>query len=94
MKPLTQFEISQSLTMLPGWRSEDNELIKEFIFLSFREAMTFLIRVGFEAEELKHHPKIINRYSKVTLFLTTHDAGDKVTNNDIELALRIEQINK
>ncbi len=90
VKPLTQLEISQALTKLPRGRYKNNELSKDFSFSSFHEALSFIVRVGIEAEELNHHPKIINVYTKVMLRLNTHDAGNKVTYNNVELAQRID----
>ncbi len=66
--------------------------MKTFVFGSFREALSFMVRVGFEAEALNHHPEWSNVYNRVVIRLTTHDAGNKVTTSDLELARRIEGI--
>jgi len=91
-KPLTADEITQACTRLPGWSFERDALNKTFKFGSFREALSFMTRVGFEAEELNHHPEWTNVYNKVVVRLNTHDAGNKVTQNDVELATRMQKI--
>ena len=88
--PLADIEIKSALAGLPGWEHAGDSLRKTFQFGSFREAISFLIRVAFEAEQLNHHPEIENVYSRVTLTLRTHDAGNKVTRADISLAAAIE----
>lgn len=91
-KPLTSEEIANACAKLPGWKSEGDALTKTFKFGSFREAMGFMTRVAFEAEELNHHPDWTNVYNRVVMRLNTHDAGDKVTGKDVELATRAQKI--
>jgi 4a-hydroxytetrahydrobiopterin dehydratase len=91
-KPLTPAEIAQALPLLLGWTYENDALKKTFKFGSFREAMSFMTRVGFEAEELNHHPDWTNVYNHVGIRLNTHDAGNKVTAKDVDLATRIQKI--
>lgn len=90
--PLTKAKIEAALTMLPGWKFKRNALAKEFKFGSFREAMSFMVRAGFEAEAMNHHPEWTNVYSRVSIRLNTHDAGGKVTAKDVELAKRIQKL--
>jgi 4a-hydroxytetrahydrobiopterin dehydratase len=90
--PLTLAEVRQALEALPGWSHEDEALTKTFTFGSFREAFSFMTRVAFEAEALDHHPDWRNVYGRVSLRLSTHSAGNKVTTKDIELARRIQKI--
>jgi 4a-hydroxytetrahydrobiopterin dehydratase len=91
-KPLSAEEIAAATTALPGWSYERDALAKTFTFGSFREAMSFLGRVAFEAEELNHHPEWTNVYNRVAVRLNTHDAGGKVTQKDVELARRMQKI--
>jgi len=91
--PLTSKKIEQALTPLPNWELSDDALCKTFQFGSFREAMSFMVRVSFEAEELNHHPEWMNVYNCISVRLSTHDADDKVTEKDVELAKRFEKIN-
>ena len=90
--PLTAAEIETALATLPGWSQDGDALVKSFKFGSFREAMSFMVRVSFEAEALDHHPEWSNVYNRVTIRLNTHDAGGKITAKDVELAQRIQKI--
>lgn len=91
-QPLRPEEISAACARLPGWALERDALTKTLKFGSFREAMSFMTRVSFEAEELNHHPEWTNVYNRVVIRLNTHDAGNKVTAKDVELATRIQKI--
>ena len=90
--PLVPVEIQAALAGLPGWAWEGDALAKTFRFGGFREAMSFMVRVGFEAEALNHHPEWSNVYDRVAIRLNTHDAGGRVTAKDVELARRIQKI--
>ena len=90
--PLNEVEITESLEQLSGWKWQDDRLKKTFFFTNFREAMSFILRVSYEAEAADHHPEIFNRYSRVEIGLNTHDAGGKVTQKDIDLARAIEKL--
>jgi 4a-hydroxytetrahydrobiopterin dehydratase len=90
--PLNEVEITESLEQLSGWKWQDDRLKKTFFFTNFREAMSFILRVSYEAEERNHHPEIFNCYNRVEIGLNTHDAGGKVTQKDIDLARAIEKL--
>lgn len=75
---------------IPNWHLENDSLHRSFEFENFSQAWGFITRVVEFAQEADHHPKILNDYNKVELWLTTHDKG-KVTSKDLELA---EEINK
>lgn len=92
MSILKEAEIEAALKELPGWRFERDALAKTFSFGSFKEALSFMVRVGFEAEAINHHPEWTNVYNRVDVRLNTHDAGGKVTARDVELAQRIGRI--
>ncbi|MCA9605738.1 MAG: 4a-hydroxytetrahydrobiopterin dehydratase [Myxococcales bacterium] len=89
-EPLEKDALDLALAALPGWRLDGDKLKKTFVLGDFREAMMFLVRMSYEAEALNHHPEIHNVYKTVELALTTHDAGNKVTVKDVELAAAIE----
>ena len=89
-QPLNENQISQALADLPGWSYDDGKIHKKYKFNHFKEALSFIIRVGFEAEAINHHPTIKNTYNLVKISLCTHDAGDKVTEKDFDLARHIE----
>ena len=74
------------------WKEENNSLYKKFQFRDFSEAFGFMTRVAIEAEKMNHHPKWTNVYNQVEFWLSTHDAGDKVTERDKKLAQKIDAL--
>ena len=72
------------------WKEEDNKLYKKFEFKNFSEAFAFMTRVALAAEKMDHHPLLTNVYNKVEIWLSTHDAGDVVTDKDRKLAKLID----
>lgn len=90
--PLSNEEIDDALGKLDEWTFEDDHLKKSFSFDDFRAAVAFIIRLSFEAEEMNHHPTLTNVYNEVDIALNTHDAGGKVTEMDLELARKIDQL--
>ncbi len=91
-QPLSVSDIKQALSSLEGWEFGDDIIKKEFEFKDFSEALGFIVRVGLEAEKQVHHPQLFNVYNTVNISLNTHDAGDKVTQKDVDLAKAIESI--
>jgi len=90
--PLSDAAIQDALDDLDGWSYEDDTLTKTFEFTDFRAAISFIVRLSFYAEEMAHHPELENVYNTVTVSLTTHDAGNEVTETDVELATAIEEV--
>lgn len=74
------------------WKEEDNKLRKAFKFQDFQEAFAFMTRVAFLSEANQHHPDWSNSYDTVVIELTSHDAGNKVTQKDHDLAKAIDEI--
>lgn len=74
------------------WKEENNCLKKTFTFKDFSEAFGFMTRVALLAEKMDHHPWWSNVYNSVTIELTTHDAGNKVTDKDRQLAAAIDKL--
>jgi 4a-hydroxytetrahydrobiopterin dehydratase len=74
------------------WKHEENKLVREFSFRDFNEAFGFMTRVALIAEKMDHHPTWTNTYNKVKIELSTHDAGDIVTDKDRALAKQIDQL--
>ncbi|XAL98181.1 4a-hydroxytetrahydrobiopterin dehydratase [Phycisphaeraceae bacterium D3-23] len=91
-EPLTDDQITDALADLPGWSRQGDKLHKHYKLGDFREALAFIVRIGLEAEERSHHPELFNVYSTVKIDLCTHDAGDKVTQKDVDLAQAIEKV--
>ncbi len=71
------------------WLEENNKLYRRFQFSDFSEAFAFMTRVAIEAEKMNHHPEWKNVWNPVEIWLSTHDAGDVVTEKDRKLAGRI-----
>jgi 4a-hydroxytetrahydrobiopterin dehydratase len=74
------------------WEEKDNSLYRKFTFNNFSEAFAFMTRVSLEAEKMDHHPKWTNVYNQVEIWLSTHDAGDTVTDRDRKLAKKIDAL--
>jgi 4a-hydroxytetrahydrobiopterin dehydratase len=74
------------------WKEENNQLIRTFEFPDFINAFGFMTRVAMIAEKLNHHPDWKNVYNKVEIRLSTHDAGNIVTEKDRELVARIDEV--
>ena len=74
------------------WQEKDNQLTREFTFANFSEAFAFMTRVALAAEKMDHHPWWSNVYNQLTIKLSTHDAGDVVTDKDHKLAALIDKM--
>ena len=74
------------------WQEEDNKLKKSFKFNNFVDAFGFMTKVAILAEKMNHHPWWSNVYNEVNIELTTHDAGNVVTENDRALAKAIDEL--
>ncbi len=74
------------------WTEENNKLTQTFVFRNFTEAFGFMTRVALIAEKMDHHPDWSNVYNKVTINLSTHDAGNTVTDKDRKLAASIDKL--
>ena len=85
MMKLSQISIDEYLKDLPGWSVVNEKLHKEFQFESFNQAFGFMTRAAMEIEKMNHHPEWFNVYNRITIELTTHDAGG-ITKNDVNMA--------
>ena len=74
---ISESELEVALSGLPGWAVEQDQLVKRYTFPGFREAITAIVRISFEAEDANHHPQIKSDYNVLEVRLCTHDAGDK-----------------
>ena len=93
MKKLTKDKISAAVGRLPGWSVKGGKLHREYKFPDFGHAMGFMMTATPAIERLDHHPEWANVYNRVTVDLTTHDAGG-ITQKDCELAALLEGIAK
>jgi len=83
-------EITKNLSALSGWMQEENQIAKLFQLKDFVEALSFVNKVGAEAEKMDHHPDIfIHSWNKVKITISTHSEGG-ITKKDFQLAEKIE----
>jgi 4a-hydroxytetrahydrobiopterin dehydratase len=74
------------------WQDKKSLIYRKFTFKDFKEAFSFMQKVAVAAEQANHHPKWQNEYNTVEVWLSTHEAGNKITNKDRQLADAIDQI--
>lgn len=92
MALLNQDEITKKLSSISGWKLEENQIVKLFQFKDFAEALSFVNKVGAEAEKMDHHPDIfIHSWNKVKITISTHSEGG-ITKKDFQLAEKIEKL--
>lgn len=92
MKPLSPEMIKQKIESLKGWDYVGNSIVKEFTLKNFADAVTFLVKIGFESEKLDHHPDmLLHSWNKLKITLSTHSEGG-LTEKDFILAHTIDTI--
>jgi len=91
MAVLSDNEIEQSLGTLSGWARAGDEIEKTFELRSFPDAVAFVTRIGFLAEQADHHPDLDVRWRKIRVALSTHSEGG-ITGKDLDLAGAIEKL--
>ena len=89
MKKLTSAQIKTSLPSVPDWKKKGDAIARTFEFKNFPAAIKFVNAVAKPAEKANHHPDIDIRWNKVTLTLSTHDAGG-LTEKDFSLAKKFD----
>jgi 4a-hydroxytetrahydrobiopterin dehydratase len=92
MKYLKKYKIFESDSF--KWIESNDKLKRKFEFKDFNEALTFINKLAPICESMNHHPEINWVYNKIELTLSTHDAGDKITELDYQLANKIDEILK
>jgi 4a-hydroxytetrahydrobiopterin dehydratase len=90
---LSDAKIAAALTQLPGWKIAKGKLHREYNFAGFPEAFGFMATAAPTIQKMDHHPEWFNVYNRVTVDLSTHDAGG-ITQKDIDLATLLESIAK
>jgi 4a-hydroxytetrahydrobiopterin dehydratase len=90
---LTDSQISEGLTSLAGWKVQNGKLHREYKFADFAHAFGFMATAAPLIEKNNHHPEWANVYNRVTVDLSTHDAGG-ITQKDLDLARLLEGIAK
>jgi 4a-hydroxytetrahydrobiopterin dehydratase len=87
---LSEQQVSVRLAELPDWSEVDGKLHREYKFADFSQAFAFMAHSATVAEKMDHHPEWFNVYNKVTVDLSTHDAGG-ITTLDFDLAAKMEK---
>jgi 4a-hydroxytetrahydrobiopterin dehydratase len=82
-------QVSEELKKLNGWQGNGSAINKDFVFADFNEAFAFLTRIAMLSEKMNHHAEWSGVYNKVSIRLSTHDAGG-VTEKDTKMAAAIE----
>lgn len=88
---LSEEEILDATSGMVGWEVVDGKLHKEYLFDTFNAAFGFMTRAAMEIEKANHHPEWLNVYNRLTIDLTTHDAGG-ITSNDVNLARVLDSL--
>ena len=92
MGKLSEEEIGRAITRdLPGWRLAEGEILKNYKFPSFMDAIGFITRVAEKAEAANHHPDLENHYNRVRVAIHTWSENG-ITQRDIALAREIESV--
>ena len=87
---LSDADVEKKLAELEGWSLDEGKLHKKFKFADFREAFGFMASIATAAEAMDHHPEWFNVYSRVEVWLTTHDASG-ITERDFKLAREMDR---
>ena len=85
MAKLSDAQVEEGLGRLSGWERQGDEIVKEYRFDGFGDAIAFVVRVAFRAEKADHHPDVDVRYNRVRVALSTHSDGG-ITAKDLALA--------
>jgi 4a-hydroxytetrahydrobiopterin dehydratase len=91
MARLTSAEVDSALKTLPGWARDGDGILRKFTFEGFPDAVAFVVRVGFSAEAVDHHPDMLVNYKRVTLTYSTHSEGG-LTQKDMDGARAADAI--
>jgi 4a-hydroxytetrahydrobiopterin dehydratase len=91
MSKLSRADAEARLKEIKGWSLEGDVIRKQYTFGSFREAISFVVRLAFDAEEADHHPDILINYKRVTLTWSTHSEGG-LTEKDFAGAATADRI--
>jgi len=88
---LDALQLAELLTLLPGWASEDNAIVKSFAFAEYEETLAFVNTVARIAREQDHHPDIAFGYNRCRIAYATHSVGG-ISLNDFICAAKIEAL--
>ena len=91
LEKMNQDQIASNLESHSDWVELNGQIQRTFEFANFVESMKFVNQIAQYAEQVQHHPDILIRYNKVTLTVSTHDAGG-ITHKDFELATKADSL--
>lgn len=91
MSKLSENQITEQMKNLDGWEYSDNAIHTTIEFQDFKDCFSVMTRIAFEAENLNHHPDWSNVYNKLSITLSTHEAGG-LTEKDFSLAQIIDEL--
>ncbi|MEO8612391.1 MAG: 4a-hydroxytetrahydrobiopterin dehydratase [Chloroflexota bacterium] len=89
---LSDADVTKGLSKLPGWERDGDKIKKLFKLDAYLAGLAFASAVGVIAEGLDHHPDMLIGWRKVTVTFSTHSAGSKITQNDLDAAAAIEAL--
>jgi len=89
-QPLSDSDITTAIATLTGWERVGDSLTKTYKFASYLAGIAFASAVGVLSEGEDHHPELTIGWRKVTVSYSTHDAGDKISQRDVDLAHAVE----
>ncbi|WP_416977455.1 4a-hydroxytetrahydrobiopterin dehydratase [Streptomyces sp. T028] len=92
VEPLSQKEIADRLSELPGWAVDGDRLTRSYRLPSHFAATALVVHVARIQDELDHHSDLTLGYNTVSLAVNTHSVGGAVTELDFELARRVEEV--
>lgn len=89
MQKMDGAAIKDALQKMNGWQGDEASISRDFVFADFNEAFAFLTRIAMLSEKMNHHAEWSGVYNKVSIRLSTHDAGG-VTDKDVKMATAID----
>lgn len=90
--PLNDTQITEALVQLPGWERDGDKIRKTFKLDSYMAGLAFASAVGTVCEGFNHHPDLFIGWKRVEVAFSTHDAGNKISQMDIDAATKIEAL--
>ena len=90
--PLTDKQISDGLSKLPGWERDGDKLKKTFKLETYMAGLAFASAIGTVCEALDHHPDLFIGWKRVEVGFSTHDAGNKISQKDLDAAAKVEAL--
>lgn len=91
MPLLTQTDIDRRLADLPAWSQQGDAIVTRLAFATFRDAIAFVVRLAFDAEDADHHPDLTISYRRVTVSYSTHSEGG-LTQKDFDGAATTDRL--